>query len=134
MEKRSMLKNILIFIFGMVTMFVIVVILGIAVNSSSNSGVPGLTIFEKEGTCISAKQLHIFQTLAPDLALADAKSIPNSIYDPNEILVLLVGDENSNFYDDLKISISKGKCTRQIGTYQYETKMGVKTVPAVTIK
>lgn len=129
-----MLKNILIFIFGMVTMFVIVVILGIAVNSSSNSGVPGLTIFEKEGTCISAKQLHIFQTLAPDLALADAKSIPNSIYDPNEILVLLVGDENSNFYDDLKISISKGKCTRQIGTYQYETKMGVKTVPAVTIK
>lgn len=129
-----MLKNILIFIFGMVTMLVIVVILGIAVNSSSNSGVPGLTIFEKEGTCISAKQLHIFQTLAPDLALADAKSIPNSIYDPNEILVLLVGDENSNFYDDLKISISKGKCTRQIGTYQYETKMGVKTVPAVTIK
>ncbi len=129
-----MLKNILIFIFGMVTMFVIVVILGIAVNSSSNSGVPGLTIFEKEGTCISAKQLHIFQTLAPDLALADAKSIPNSIYDPNEILVLLVGDENSNFYDDLKIGIPKGKCTRQIGTYQYESKMGLKTVPAVTIK
>lgn len=129
-----MLKNILIFIFGMVTMLVIVVILGIAVNSSSNSGVPGLTIFEKEGTCISAKQLHIFQTLAPDLALADAKSIPNSIYDPNEILVLLVGDENSNFYDDLKISISKGKCVKQIGTYQYESKMGLKTVPAVTIK
>lgn len=129
-----MLKNILIFIFGMVTMFVIVVILGIAVNSSSNSGVPGLTIFEKEGTCISAKQLHIFQTLAPDLALADAKSIPNSIYDPNEILVLLVGDENSNFYDDLKIGIPKGKCVKQIGTYQYESKMGLKTVPAVTIK
>ncbi len=129
-----MLKNILIFILGMVTMLVIVVIFGIAVNSLSNSEVPGLTIFKKEGTCINAKQLHIFQTLAPDLALADAKSIPNSIYDPNEILVLLVGDENSNFYDDLKISIPKGKCVRQIGTYQYEAKMGVKTVPAVTIK
>ena len=129
-----MLKNILIFILGMVTIFVIVVIFGITVNSLSNSGVPGLTIFEKEGTCISAKQLHISQTLAPDLALADANSIPNSIYDTNEILVLLVGDKNSNFYDDLKISIPKGKCVKQIGTYQYEAKMGVKTVSAVTIK
>ena len=129
-----MLKNILIFISGMITMFIIMVIFGIAVNSSNNSGVPGLTLFEEEGKCIGAKQLHTFQTLAPDLALTHAKSIPNSIYDPNEILVLLVGDENSNFYDDLKIGIPKGKCVKQIGTYQYESKMGLKTVPAVTIK
>lgn len=129
-----MLKNSLIFITGMITMLVLVVLFGIIINSSNNGGYPGLTIFEEEGRCISAKQLHIFQTLEHDLALTHAKSIPNSIYDPNEILVLLVGDEKSNFYDDLKISIPKGKCIKQIGTYQYEAKMGTKTVPAVAIK
>lgn len=129
-----MLKNSLIFITGMITMLVLVVLFGIIVNSSNNGGYPGLTIFEEEGRCISAKQLHIFQTLEHDLALTYAKSIPNSIYDPNEILVLLVGDEKSNFYDDLKIPIPKGKCIKQIGIYQYEAKMGTKTVPAVAIK
>lgn len=129
-----MLKNSLIFIAGMITMLLLVVLFGIAVSSSNNSGYPGLTIFEEEGRCMSAKQLHIFQTLEPDLALTHAKSIPNTIYDPNEILVLLVGDEKSNFYDDLKISIPNGKCVKQIGTYQYEAKMGTKTVPAVMIK
>ncbi len=68
------------------------------------------------------------------MALTHAKSIPNSIYDPNKILVLLVGEENSNLYDDLKIGIPKGKCVKQIGIYQYESKMGLKTVSAVTIK
>ena len=129
-----MLKNSLIFITGMITMLVLIVLFGIIVNSSNNGGYPGLTIFEEEGRCITAKQLHIFQTLEHDLALTHAKSIPNSIYDPNEILVLLVGDEKSNFYDDLKISIPKGKCIKQIGTYQYKAKMGTKTVPAVAIK
>ena len=75
------------------------------------------------------------QTLEPNMALSIAKSQPNSIYDPNEILVLLLGDDTtSNYYDDLKINIPKGKCAKQIGTYQYEAKMGIKTVPAVTIK
>ena len=128
-----MIKNIFIFISGMLTMFIIIV-LYIIINSHNDSVYPGLTIFEEEGKCINAKQLQIFQTLESDLALADAKSIPNSIYDPNEILVLLIGNEKSGFYDDLKISIPKGKCAKQIGTYQYEAKMGIKTVPAVTIK
>lgn len=129
-----MAKNILIFIAGMVTMFILVVLFGIAINHSSNSGYPGLTLFEEEGKCISARQLQIMQTLEHDMALAHAKTKPNAIYDENEILVLLLGDEKTNYYDDQKINIPKGKCVKQMGTYQYEAKMGMKTVPAVTIK
>lgn len=129
-----MLKNILIFVAGMVTMFILMVLFGIAVNSSSNSGYPGLTIFEEEGKCTGAKQIKIMQTLEPDMALAYAKTQPNAIYDPNEILVLLLGDEKTNYYDDQKIDIPRRMSAKQVGTYQYEAKAGMKTVPAVTIK
>ena len=132
---KNILKSLLIFIAGMVTMFVIMVVIGISMNSSNNGNYPGLTLFEEEGKCINAKQLEVMQTLEPNMALSIAKTQPNSLYYPNEILVLLLGDEkNSNYYDDLKINIPKGKCAKQIGTYQYEAKMGMKTVPAVTIK
>ena len=129
-----MLKNILIFIAGMITMFVLVVLFGIAFNSSSNGGYPGLTIFEEEGKCTGARQIKVMQTLEPNMALAHAKTQPNAIYDPNEILVLLLGNETASYYDDQKINIPKGMCAKQVGTYQYEAKMGMKTVPVVTIK
>ncbi|MCM1004640.1 MAG: hypothetical protein NC408_09930 [Candidatus Gastranaerophilales bacterium] len=124
----------LIFIAGMITMLILIVLFGIIVNSSSNSGYPGLIIFEEEGKCTGAKQIKIMQTLEPNMALAHAKTQPNTIYDENEILVLLLGDERASYYDDQKINIPKGMCAKQIGTYQYEAKMGRKTVPAVTIK
>ena len=128
------MKNLLIFIAGMATMFILIVLFGLATNLSSNSGYPGLTIFEEEGKCTNAKQLKIMQTLEPNMALAHAKTQPNTIYDENEILVLLLGDEKTNYYDEQKINIPKGMCAKQVGTYQYEAKMGMKTVPAVTIK
>lgn len=65
-------------------MFILMVLFGIAVNSSSNSGYPGLTIFEEEGKCTGAKQIKIMQTLEPDMALAYAKTQPNAIYDPKD--------------------------------------------------
>ena len=128
------MKNILIFIAGMITMFILIVLFGAITNLSSNSGYPGLTIFEEEGKCTNARQIKIMQTLEPNMALAHAKTQPNAIYDENEILVLLLGDEKANYYDDQKINIPKGMCAKQVGTYQYEAKMGIKTVPAVTIK
>ena len=127
------MKTFLTFIAGMITMFVLVVLFGIAVNSSSNGGYPG-TIFEEEGKCTGARQIKVMQTLEPNMALAHAKTQPNAIYDPNEILVLLLGNETASYYDDQKINIPKGMCAKQVGTYQYEAKMGMKTVPVVTIK
>lgn len=129
-----MKKNILSFVLGMITMFVI--LLGIsACNQMVHNSYPGLTLFEKETGTISAKQVKIFQTLGPDIALAHATNNPNSIFDPNEILVLILGDENAHFYDDQKINIPNNKVLRQVGTYQYPTKQNIyKTVPAVMIK
>lgn len=129
-----MKKNILIFIAGMITMFIIILLIGI-VNQYGGDGYPGLTIFEEDGACIdSAKQIEIFQTLEPDIALAHTQKKKYD-YFVDEILVLMLGDENTHFYDKQRIIIPNGKCAKQVGTYQYEAKNGVmKTVPAVEIK
>ena len=128
------MKNIIIFISGMITMLILVVFFGIIVNLSGNNPYSGLTLFENDDKCINAKQIQIMQTLEPNMALAHAKSKPNAIYDENEVLVLLLGDEKTHYYDDQKINIPKGMCAKQVGTYQYEAEMGIKTVPAVKIK
>ena len=132
-----MKKNILIFLAGMITTLLLEFIIGfiIGITNQSNGSYPGLTLFEQDATCIDAKQIKIFQTLEPNMALARAITKPNAIYDENETLVLIIGDENTHYYDEQKVNISPGKCAKQIGTYQYPTKQEIyKTVPAVKIK
>ena len=132
-----MKKNIFIFIAGMITTLLIEIIIGfiIGVTSQSSGGYPGLTLFEQDGACVSSsKNIEIFQTLGPDIALAHTQ---NKKYDyfVDDILILILGDENTHFYDEQKIIIPNGKCLKKVGTYQYEAKNGVmKTVPAVEIK
>lgn len=127
-----MKKSILIFIAGMITTLLLEVFIGII---SATNNIPGLTLFEKEGSSINAKQIEIFQTIAPNVALAYAKTNPYAIYDNNQLFVLILGNENTNYYDDQKINVPRGKSVKQIGTYQYKTAQGIyKTVPAVEIK
>jgi hypothetical protein len=92
-------------------------------------GLPGLTKFSEKGECITKGEMEIFQVFEPNIALAQTGKYPN------EIMVLLVNNDNEAYYDGLKIKIPKNKCARQIGIYQYSTRMGIeKTVPAVIIE
>ncbi|NGM61142.1 hypothetical protein G5B30_04330 [Sphingobacterium sp. SGG-5] len=97
--------------------------------SESDDTLTGLTMFSEKGECITKNNLKIFQTVKPNMALAEFGKYPN------KILVLLLNYENKSYYDEQKIPIPTGKCARQIGTYQYRTKMEVlKTVPVVVIE
>jgi hypothetical protein len=115
------------FIIGVVT--TILVLLLIYAGSKSNDTLSGLTIFPARGECITKNGLEIFQTIKPNMALAQFGKLPN------EILVLLVNYQGKSYYDGQKIQIPANKCARQIGTYQYMTKMEIqKTVPVVVIE
>jgi hypothetical protein len=49
-------------------------------------------------------------------------------------LVLLIGDENTYFYDEQIVEVPKNKIARHTGTYQYETKNEIlKTVPVIEL-
>ncbi len=129
---KSWLKNILIFLAGMAAMFVIM----ITMVPTPGDGLPGLTLFkdQTQEKVIDAKQIEIFQVIEPNKALADVTNKPYEIYDPDKILVLIIGDEKTTYYDDEKIDIPEGKCLKQIGIFQYESKSGTqKTVPVVSI-
>ena len=120
------------------------------VADKSNDDLLGLSMFPKQGECITTNsenkscELEVFQVLEPNTALATIKyysdeslygSKPFRNYDlSNDLVVLLLNNNNKTYYDDQKIDISK-KCARQVGTYQYKTKDDFeKTVPAVVIE
>ena len=91
----------------------------------------GITLFpkKKDGEVITKDQLRIFQVLKPNTALVKAGVFPN------EILMLLIGNDDDLYYDNQKINIPEGKAAKQVGVYQYNTKSGeLKTIPAVKIK
>lgn len=94
-----------------------------------DDGIVGLTLLKQKGQCITKRNLKIFQTMQPDAALAEFGEFPNNT------LVLLVNKSGIVYYDSQRIVVPKNQCARQIGTYQYETKIGVaKTVPVVIIE
>ena len=93
----------------------------------------GITLFpkKKDGEVIAKEKevLRVFQVLKPNAALAKTGSFPN------EILILLIGEDDDLYYDNQKIIVPQGKTAKQVGVYQYNAKSGeLKTVPAVKIK
>lgn len=129
---KGWLKNILIFIAGMAAMFIIMLTLA----PKPNDELHGLTLFKDSAQerIIMAKQVEIFQVIEPNKALAHTTIHPDEVFDPDELLVLIIGDENTSYYDDEKININENQYLKQIGTYQYITKSETqKTVPVVSI-
>ena len=126
------MKSFLVFIGGFVAgiLATILFLYLIAVADKPNDGLIGLTKFPKKGECIQTKtQLEIFQVVEPNMALAETGNYPD------RIMVLLINYDGKSYYDSQKIIIPAKKCARQIGTYQYRTRMGIdKTVPAVVIE
>ena len=131
------MKNFLIFLAGFVSGIICLFLVSLAVTSGSNDdpqGIPGLTMFEQPADVISSDSFEVLQVVSGGNALANAgeKSYGGN-YTYYGMVVLFIANENTHYYDDQIISVPRGKCVRQIGTYQYETKMGYKTVPAVAI-
>ena len=124
------MKKVLIFIAGIVTGAILMLVIAALIGNSSNgeSSNNGMTFFEKEGDCISENN---FQVLDSGEALAneiDELSISTGL------MVLFLCDEGKSYYDDQVIKVPEGKCAKQIGTFKYSTKAGFdKTVPIVSI-
>ena len=98
-----------------------------------DNGIPGLTLFEEPGDCISTQSFKVIQVDQYGNALAMEKSGNGDLY--LGVLVLFLAEENASYYDDQIIKIPSGSCAKQLGTYRYTSNAGaVKTVPAVAIR
>ncbi|KGO85398.1 hypothetical protein [Flavobacterium suncheonense] len=126
------MKQFLIFIGGFIAGILATLLFAFLVSDTKqpSDNLPGLTLFPEKGECITTqKEIKIFQVVKPNMALAESGKFPD------EIMVLLINYDNKTYYDDQKIAIPSKNCARQIGTYQYTTKIGIeKTVPVVIIE
>lgn len=131
------MKEVIIFISGMFLMFLIYQALGQREHREEEENYSITKLSEgTEETCVTKKDLRIFQVLSPEYALADFQEKDNRGL-MMDTTVLLVNQEEhpTPHYDNENVRIPKGKCAKRIGTLKYKTKMGeFKTVPAVTIK
>lgn len=93
----------------------------------------GVTMLEKPIPFNEANNFEIMQVIFEDAALAQSeKKMPHSgnIYYDDPV-VLIVADQKNTFYDDLVVKCPKDSKVIQVGTYQYQTQIGLKTVPIV---
>ena len=105
-----------------------------SVTEETSSSVPGLNLFEQPGDEFSAPSFEVMQVLATNVALAHSGENEYGRTTYYGTLVLLIGDENTHFYDDQIVEVKSGQVARHIGTYQYQTKMEMqKTVPVIKI-
>ena len=123
------MKNFLIFLAGFVSGIICLFLISLAVASGYNDdpqSIPGLTMFEQPADIIPSDSFEVFQVVSRGNALAQAgeKKFYSDSYTYLGMVVLFIANENTHYYDDQIISVPRGKCVRQIGTYQYETKMG----------
>ena len=130
------MKNFIYFFLGVISGIIVTFLFLYIITRDENTqngedNLIGLIKFEKEGDCIgNNKNLKILQVIKPNIALAE---LENDNYEST--IFLIINNEGEYYYDNQKISIPKGKCTKQIGIYNYSTKIGLdKTVPTVIIK
>ena len=105
----------------------------IAKSQGEDPSSNGISMFEKRGQAMTEGSFKIFQTLDDKHALA--RGISNEEYGwYRGIIVMIIGNENDHFYDDLIIKKTSGKKFYQVGTYKYQTKSeDFKTVPIVAL-
>lgn len=125
------MKKVFIFIGGMVTGAILMVIISalmVGTNLSNN----GVTMFEDEGDCISENSFKVFQVLDSGDALATEIEGEYSI--PTGLTVLLLSEDGKSYYDEQVVEVLSGKCVKQVGIFKYTTNAGSeKTVPVVII-
>ena len=128
---KNIIKNILIYLAGFMTAVILFAIIGQSDSTPNiNTTRQGLTIFQEDGNPINETQFKVIQVLEPNLAIASGKGSGTSVF--IGITVLLMGDEGRYFYDDEVIVLSSNPS--QIGSYQYNSQSGRKTIPVIRIK
>lgn len=126
------MKKVLLFFGGFITGIIATVIVAYFISSANSpkDELTGLTMLSEKGECIKTEgEIEVFQVIKPNIALARTGDYSEGIF------VLLINNDGKTYYDEQKIKIPSKKCARQVGTYQYTTKIGIeKTIPAVVIE
>lgn len=136
-------KSILIFIAGIITGFILTILLALILQPRNTD--ENLQLFEKPAQEIKANSFRVMQVLPDGSALAMVDNISNTLdnalsstadnsVENGTIVLFLNNNNNTNYYDRQIITRPSGKHFKQIGIYRYITKQEImKTVPVIAI-
>ena len=128
------MKKGLIFVLGMITgcllTCIVLFFIGITMAASEETNV---TYLEQPVAFTEASKFEVFQVLENG-ALAHCEELSYGSSSFFGTIVYLMSDGQNLYYDEQVIAVPKGKRAMQVGTYKYQSQMGVKTVPALKIE
>lgn len=102
------------------------------VAAQNNSG---KTLFDKPGECVSRKNFKVKEVLESGDAIAlEIKEVFDGCVFTSDLEVLILAQDDGNFYDNQIVKAPKGKCARQIGTYKYQRYGNTKVIPIIAFK
>lgn len=128
------MKKGLIFFLGMITGCLLTFGgLFVVANVQNSSEETNITYSEDPTVFTDASKFEVFQVLV-DGALARCENCEYGVSSYTGPIIYLSSDGQTQYYDDQVISVPKGKKAMQIGTYKYQSQMGVKTVPVIKIQ
>lgn len=92
----------------------------------------GVTMFDETVPFTGANNFKVMQVLFENAALAlSEENMGLSFVHYTDPVVLILSDQKNTFYDDQIVKAPKDCKVMQVGTYQYETQLGWKTVPII---
>ena len=130
------MKKFGLFLGGVLT-GVVLTLLVLIVIAASNKTLDGVTNFEQVGDVVNETSVKVFQVIDDNVALVYGQDKNDRNYDYDwyyGAVYLLRNDNGDYYYDDEIVKCPSGKQFRQTGIYQYDTKIGYKTVPIIELK
>lgn len=130
------MKNWIVFLLGLISGIVLTFVVMMLLAMRSDTSKNGMTFFDEPGKCLSTKSFEVIQVVDNNYALAHEVEWSTALetYVSKGLLVLITNDDGEYYYDNQVIEIPKGMYMRQVGIYEYRTKMEInKTVPIVKL-
>ena len=92
----------------------------------------GVTFLDEPIPFTGARNFRILQVVFNNGALAESEeTVAYGSPRYSEPIVLIVSSTENSFYDDQIVKAPKGSKVLQVGTYNYKTGIGWKTVPII---
>lgn len=93
----------------------------------------GVNMLDEPIPFTEARNFSILQVVFEDAALArsEKKMQYNGSTYYTDPIVLIISDQENTFYDNQIVKAPKNAKVMQIGTYNYQTQIGWKTVPII---
>ena len=104
-------------------------------NTNSDKNNSGKTLFDKPGDCVSRKNFEVQKVLESGdaIALEIRETISGHVL-TSDLEVLILAQDDSNFYNNQIVKAPQGKCARQIGNYKYRKYGTSKVIPIIAFK